>query len=277
MRLVSTKERIRVASVGYVNARPLIAGLDADAGVTLSMHVPSKLLGTLQSDATDVALLPVIDYPAVPGLRVIPAGGIGCDGPTLTVRLFSQVPPGEVRVVACDPDSHTSVALAKILFARQFNASPTFIDLRHAAGTPGEARLLIGDKVVCEEPIGFEHEVDLGHAWKQLTGLPFVFAIWCAKADVALGDLPQRLVRAKERGLKDVQKIIDKYAVPRGWPAGVALQYLTYYLKYDIHDRQIKAIELFHRYAADLGLIPPAKPLDLIEIAPAKSNLWGDD
>ncbi len=269
-------ERLRVASVGYINSRPLIFGLDADAGVKLSMHVPAKILDTLRSSDADVGLLPSIDIPALPGGKLIPVGGIGCDGATLTVRLFSQTPIEKTKIVACDPESHTSVALAKILFHRHFKISPTFVDLRQASGAAGEARLLIGDKVVCEEPIGFEHELDLGAAWKQMTGLPFVFAVWCVRDGLSLGDLPARLERAKHAGLKNVQKIIDKYAIPRGWPAGIALQYLTYYLKYDIGGRQLEAIRLFHQYAAELGIIAAATKLDLVDVSPASAALWDD-
>jgi chorismate dehydratase len=204
----------------------------------------------------------VIDYQRMPGLRIVPAGGIGCDGPTLTVRIFGQRRIEQTRVLACDPESHTSVALARIILKEHLGLSPEFIDLRNATAAPGEARLLIGDKVVCEEPAGFEHQLDLGAAWKEMTGLPFVFAVWIAREGVDLGDLPARLEQAKRAGLADVRDIITRFAIPRGWPAGMALQYLTLYLKFDIGPRQLEAIELFHRKAAGHGLIPnPPAPL----------------
>ncbi|MEL7239537.1 MAG: MqnA/MqnD/SBP family protein, partial [Planctomycetota bacterium] len=164
----------RIASVGYVNARPLIEGLGEQPDLALHLAVPSALSAQLQSKAADVALLPVIELQRVEGLSILPVGGIGCDGHTLTVRIFSQTPLHEVKSLACDPDSRTSVALARIVFAERFGLRPDFVPLRSASGAPGEARLLIGDKVVCEEPVGFEHQLDLGHAWKELTGLPFV-------------------------------------------------------------------------------------------------------
>jgi chorismate dehydratase len=254
---------LRIGTVSYLNARPLIAGLDRESDLTLSADVPSRLLGGLQSGRYDVALLPVIDYQRMDGLKVIPAGGIGCDGATLTVRLFSQSPIAEMTTLACDSDSHTSVALARIILAEQFGLRPRCIDLPLARSAPGEARLLIGDKVVCEEPAGFEHQLDLGAAWKQLTGLPFVFAAWVAREGVALGDLSERLARAKQEGLAEVDEIIRRAAVPRGWPAGLALQYLTVYLKYDIGPRQIEAMERFFELAAMHELIqrPPKKLL----------------
>src|SRR5690606_33959763 len=81
---ISERSRVlRVASVGFINARPLIAGLDQDDSLDLRLDVPSRLLGRIRSGEADVALLPVIDLQREPGLRVVPAGGIGCDGPTL--------------------------------------------------------------------------------------------------------------------------------------------------------------------------------------------------
>src|SRR5437763_1722033 len=193
----------------------------------------------------DVALLPLIDYQRADGLRLLTSGGIGCDGPTFTVRIFSKVPIERIRTLACDTDSHTSVALARVVFAEKYGIRPTFVDLVRGDDRAVDARLLIGDKVVCEEPAGVDHQLDLGHAWKEMTGLPFVFAIWTARKGVELGDLPERLAKARELGLAHVEEIIARHALPRGWPAGMALQYLTVYLKFEVGDRELEAIGKF--------------------------------
>ncbi len=249
------RRAIRVGSVSFLNAKPLIFGLDHTRDVKLALDVPSRLIDGLRGHEFDMALLPVIDYQRMAGLRVVTSGGIGCDGPTLTVRIFSRVPISEIQWLACDTDSHTSVALARVILAERFGLRPQFVDLKRGIDQPCEARLLIGDKVVCEEPSGFEHQLDLGLAWKQMTGLPFVFAAWMVRDGVDLGDLPQRLERAKRQGLKHVDEIIAQHAVPRGWPPGVALQYLTCYLTYDIGERQLKAIQQFHALAERYGLV----------------------
>ena len=258
------RSTIRIASVSYLNARPLIYGLERERDLSLSLDVPARLIESLRAGACDVALLPVIDYQRLPGLKLVPAGGIGCDGPTLTVRLFSRAPIDQIDALACDPDSHTSVALARIILAERYGRVPEFIDLSRATGRAGEARLLIGDKVICDEPAGFEHQLDLGHAWKVLTGLPFVFAAWMARGEVDLRDVPQRLERAKRDGLAHVDELIRKYAVPRGWPAGVALQYLTVYLKYDVGEVEQHAMRTFYDLAARHGIIPtPPRHIEL--------------
>jgi chorismate dehydratase len=253
---------IRVASVSYLNARPLIEGLDRNPQVSLALDVPSGLLDRLRSGDADVALLPVIDYQRLGGLTIVPAGGIGSDGTTLTVRIFSRVPIEQIRSLACDPDSHTSVALARILLARKHDLQPEFCDLGRArADEPTQARLLIGDKVVCDEPVGFDHQLDLGAEWKELTGLPFVFAVWMARGGVDATLIEPHLERAKRAGLANVERIIAQHAVPRGWPAELARDYLTRHLRYDVGPRELEAIRQFHRLAYEEGLIGPPTAL----------------
>lgn len=263
----TTSPPIRIGSVSFLNAKPLIFGLEEAEGIELHLDVPSRLLDGLQTGRFDVALLPVIDYQRMPGLRLLTSGGIGSDGRTMTVRIFSPVPIERIMTLACDTDSHTSVALARILLAERFGIRPEFVPLDGAQVDPRAARLLIGDKVVCEEPPGLNYQLDLGEAWKQQTGLPFVFAAWMAREGIALGDLPARLEQAKRDGRAHVDGIIERFAIPRGWPAEIAREYLTERLQYDIGPAQLDAIRLFHRLAYKYALIPEA-PRDLRIVEP---------
>jgi chorismate dehydratase len=249
---------LRIGSVSFLNARPLIYGLEEVDGLELQLDVPSRLLDGLRESRFDVALLPVIDYHRMDGLRLLTSGGIGCDGHTLTVRIFSPVPVEKIQKLACDTDSHTSIALARILLAEMYGLRPEFVPLDQAMHDPHTARLLIGDKVVCEEPQDLPHQLDLGFAWKEHTGLPFVFAAWMAREDVALDDLPARLAESLRRRLQNLESIIEKFALPRGCPADIALEYLTKYLHFEIGPRQLEAIRLFHRLAYEHALIPHA-------------------
>lgn len=253
---------LRVGSVSFLNAKPLIYGLEEDPRIQLSLEVPSKLLDGLVEKRLDVALLPVIDYQRLSGLRVLTGGGIGSDGPTLTVRIFSPIPIEQIQALACDTDSHTSVALARIILSERFGIQPEFIELTRfradSLSAARTARLLIGDKVICEEPKDLHHQLDLGQAWKELTGLPFVFAAWMARAGVEVGDLNQKLDAAKRNGLAHVEQIVERYARPLGWPADIARQYLTRNLQFDIGPRQLQAIRLFHEKAHRHGVIDHA-------------------
>jgi chorismate dehydratase len=261
--LGGTARALRVGSVSFLNAKPLIYGLDDAEGVELGLEVPSKLLDGLRQGRYDVALLPVIDYQRMDGLRLLTSGGIGCDGPTLTVRIFSPVPVEKIQTLACDTDSHTSVALARVILAEQYGLRPEFVPLS-AGASPGAAKLLIGDKVVAQEPprSAMPHQLDLGEAWKALTGLPFVFAAWMAREGVDLGDLPARLGQAKRDGLRNVDHIIAREAGPRGWPAEVARRYLTEFLNFDIGPQQLRAVRTFHELAFRHGTLDaPPRPI----------------
>jgi chorismate dehydratase len=256
-----TSRTLRVGSVSYLNAKPLIHGLENDPNVDLQLAVPAKLLDGLRSRQFDVALLPVIDYQRLRDARIVPSGGIGCDGPTLTVRIFSRSPIETITALACDVESHTSVALARIVLAERFGIWPRFVDLPEPAAT--DAMLLVGDKVASHAPVGMEHQLDLGAAWKELTGKPFVFAVWIARFGTDLADLPDRLRQARDRGLADLPNIVARHAVPRGWPADLAMKYLSVYLKFEIGPAQLDAIRLFHDLASKYGIIESPRPLDL--------------
>jgi chorismate dehydratase len=260
----SQRKTLRLGSVSFVNARPLIYGLDASADVQLTLDVPANLLDGLRASRFDLALLPVIDYQRMDGLTLLPAGGIGSDGHTLTVRIFSRAPIENIRTLACDPDSHTSVALARVVLSRAYGLRPEFAELKHDGGASHDAQLLIGDKVICEEPAGYPHQLDLGEAWKDLTGMPFVFAAWMGRAEAMSAFADETLRSAKRAGLAHVDQIVQRYAIPRGWPAPIAREYLTRYLQFDIEEPQLEAILAFHRFAAEDGIIPnPPKPLNV--------------
>lgn len=258
----STSRPLRVGCVSYLNAKPLIYGLENDLGVALQLAVPAKLLAGLQSNQFDIALLPVIDYQRLPDALIVPSGGIGCDGPTLTVRIFSRTPIERISQLACDAESHTSVALARIVLGERYGIHPEFIDLSRS-GSGADAMLLIGDKVVSNEPAGMEHQLDLGAAWKELTGMPFVFAVWIARGGVELADLPDRLSRAREQGLANLPAIVRAHAVSRGWTAELAMKYLRDYLRFEVGPRQLEAIGRFHSLSQKYGVIESVRGLEI--------------
>lgn len=260
--------------MSYLNAKPLIDGLEATC--ELLLDVPSRLLGLMRERRADVALLPVADVPELAretGARVLRAGCIGCDGPTLTVRVFSDRPLAEVQTLYVDTDSHTSVNLARVVMRELYGREVMLVPLERGGagrpegggwpggGWPEGAVLLIGDKVMTAAPPASEKpvQVDLGEAWKRLTGLPFVFAVWTARADADAAAIEAVLTEAKLRGLSRVDEIVATHGVRYGWPAEWARRYLTEYLKFDVGPKQLEAMQLFWRKAG-LGEAPGAMP-----------------
>ena len=270
----------RLACVSYLNAKPLLAGLDDDPAVALRLDVPARLGDRLEAGEADAALLPVFDLfessgDAAAGLTLLPAGGIGCDGPTLTVQLFSRAPIDAVRRVALDTDSHTSVALLKVLLAWR-GIEPDYVPWTVAGGGEAagavlpaagdaDAVLLIGDKVVTARPddAAFPHRMDLGEAWREATGLPFVFAAWVARTGIDHAALSARLAAARARGEAEAHALADRHAPAHGWPRDLARRYLGSILQYRIGPRQVEAIERFGRACRERGLTRWRGPLRL--------------
>lgn len=266
---------LRVGCVSFLNAIPLIEGIDGLTGVAVSYDVPSALLAMLEAGEVDVSLCPVIDLQqsTVP-LEVIPAGGIGCNGPTLTVRIFSKVPFDQVRYVNVDRDSHTSVVLMRVLLKEQFDVTPEILPFDVSASRSTGAResdtmLLIGDKVVTASPseIEYPYQLDLGEAWHNLTGLPFVFAVWMTRVGTRLGELPALLDAARARNSARISTLVDRHAASHGWPADTATQYLGHWLQYQITQPQLDAMNLFFRKAFQYGFIDEQRPLSVRSLA----------
>jgi len=262
-----------IGCVSYLNAKPLIDGMETHPHTALRLGVPSKLLAQLESGDVDIALCPVIDYHrSAKPLRIVPVGGIGCAGPTLTVRLYSPCPFESITRVLVDSDSHTSVVLLQIILSQRYGVTPQIIPYHRSTSTQhpppphgSSAMLLIGDKVVTDHPPDdqYPHQLDLGEAWHELTGLPFVFATWMTRTDTQLGNLPAALNDLRLANATQIDRIAAHYATGHGWEPHLAGRYLGQYLQYEIGPAQLQAIERFSTMAHQLGLIERVEPIRL--------------
>ena len=261
----NSSTRWRLGVVSYLNAKPLIAGLEGDPRVELVFEVPSRLADLLDRGVVDVALVPVIDLLRdARDWRILSDACIGCDGETLTVRVFSRIAPQDVRTLHVDGDSHASVALARIIWHEQYGRRLDIVEYGAAhADRPPEAILLIGDKVVNNRLIGYDIQIDLGLAWKSLTTLPFVFAAWAAPraGDIDVDGVATVLSRARDAGVAAAGLIAEDLGPGLGWPVALARRYLTTRLKYTLGPRQREGMARFLALAKRYELASPTKEL----------------
>ncbi|TWT45344.1 Chorismate dehydratase [Phycisphaerae bacterium RAS1] len=271
---------IRLGVVSYLNSRPLIEGLDGRADVELTFDVPALQAGLLLRGAVDAALLPIVDVLRHhERLCVVSNACIACDGETMTVRVFSQVPPDRVTRIHVDGHSHTSVALASILWRELYGRDVILQPFQYESQAPDEfeAVLLIGDKVIDPRRGSFAYEVDLGGAWRAQFGLPFVFAIWAGRSselsgasselkrgssapserNSLLATLNSLLTSARDRGVVRAAAIAREQGPGLGWPVELAERYLTRCLKFRLDPRFVEGANLFARACAARGLVPP--------------------
>src|SRR5258705_6337348 len=170
---------IRLGAVGYLNARPLVQGLDRRTDLfDLRFDVPSRCATLLHEGAIDLGMIPSIE--SLRGrerYRIVPDLGIVSDGDVASVALYSRVPLAQVRRIGLDTSSRTSAGLTRVLCREAWGIDPEFVNLPPEAAATVEgvdAALLIGDPALFldHESAGLT-KIDLGADWTRLTGLPF--------------------------------------------------------------------------------------------------------
>jgi chorismate dehydratase len=205
--------KIRVGAVSYLNTKPLIYGFQQgmmNDAIELIEEYPSKIAKMLIDDEIDIGLIPVAAILSLKEHHIISDYCIGCDGEVASVCLFSDVPIGEITTILMDYQSHTSVALLKVLLKEHWKIAPELV-----AGEAGyeeaiegtTAGLVIGDRAF-KQRLRSKYIYDLGQAWKEMTGLPFVFAAWISnkKMTAAFSD---EFNKATALGLANIDSIVQ--------------------------------------------------------------------
>lgn len=234
----------RLGCVPYLNARPLIHGLEA------ALEVPSVLAARFLAGHFDAALLPVYETLRLPKPRIAGGFGIGSVGAVHSVIVAHRLPLGETPEIVLDPASRTSIHLLQILLSDHLKIR---LPLVEKSDDPCAARLIIGDPA-----IGFQQNMgpswrifDLGQSWHEWTGLPFVFAVWTL-ADNAPDGTAELLREAARRGLAARQSIAAKEPDPTA-----AFDYLMRSIHYPIGAAEQEGILRFRSLLAAAGLVDP--------------------
>jgi chorismate dehydratase len=260
------RQPVRLGAVEYLNARPLVYGLDSRSeghdgvpALDVRFDVPSVCAQLLADGAIDLGLIPSITYESLNDLRVVPGIGILSNGPVASVALFTTRSIERVRTLALDTSSRTSVALTRILCDRVFRINPEFHphapDLTAMLGVC-DAALLIGDPALFA---GYRHlgaeKIDLGEAWTSWTGLPFVWAFWAGRSGAADDRVVRVLQQARDRGTAASATIANEYCGSDENRRAVAQDYLQRNIQYRLDDNGLKGLVRFYNEAATLGLI----------------------
>ncbi len=252
---------LRLGAVPFLNGRPLVRYLDpAEPPTTeLTHEVPSLLTQMMEQARLDAALLPSIEYFRNNGYRIVPGISISADGMVESVRIFSKKSVRDIRSLALDESSRTSVALSKILLKRKLGSLPSLTRCAPDAALSdidADAMLLIGDPAMTFRSESPTFVFDLGEEWKKLTGLPFVYAMWVARGDVDVRALRPKLSKARDEGLARVREIAAEAAKDTGLSEETCLNYLKNIMRYELGEREAEALRTFQKLAAEDGLCP---------------------
>lgn len=258
---MSNSNKLRVGAVSYLNTRPLVHGLACRApAIDLVFDLPSRLADRLAAQDLDVALIPSIEYFQDPGYSIISDACIACRGPVWSVKLFSRIPPDAIQTLALDEGSRTSASLLRILLWERYGVRPRLERLPIGAGvadTTADAILLIGDRAIHPPAGEFVAEWDLGEEWTRWSRLPFVFAMWVARAGVDVTGLADAFEAARDDGLCHLPEIASVAAGDVRLSAEACLGYLRDNLYFFLGDDERRGLELFRQHAIAIGLAPP--------------------
>lgn len=255
-------KKIRIGAVRYLNTKPLIFGLaDLMPDTELVLDLPSRLADGLAQGALDVALIPSVEYLGDPSYSIVSDACIACRGPVLSVKLFSRTPLADIRTLALDEGSRTSVALARILLHQRFDLRPSLQPLpigATVADVSSDAALVIGDRAMHSPGGGPFAEVwDLGDEWVRWTGLPFVFAMWVARAGFDAAQVAGPLSAARDLGLASLETIAADEAAPLGLSRPQCVAYLRDNLYFYLGQREREGLERFRLLVRELASTDP--------------------
>ena len=282
-------DTLNIGGIRYLNARPLVYGLENEPGVRLHLEYPRALGPLLMSGEIDAALLPAIEYfrlaaegterarahrsdasgaaRAGAALLALPLAAIGSRGAVGSVRLFGYTEPEHVRRVLLDAASRTSNALARVIAVRRLGISPHFVLPDEAAKTPArepDAELVMGDPGLVAARPRAKWVLDLGQEWERLTHLPFIYAIWVVRADGPVARLSALLAAARDRGLAAREEIAAVAPAEFGVPADIARRHIFEQIQYTFGQRDRDGLRAFYRMAAEEGLAPDGVRLQMV-------------
>jgi chorismate dehydratase len=251
--------KLKIGAVPYLNVKPITYGLERLGNkVELLFEVPSRLPYLLEKGVVDVALVPTVECFRRKGLRIFPGVSISSKGPVESVRLFLRRGYiDDVRSVALDESSRTSVALTRIILKERYGLCPRYFPWQGGTSMEepqADAFLLIGDSAM-RAGSGLP-SLDLGTEWDELTGLPFVYAVWASTSAEVLNEAVPLLQDAKECGLEHLDAIAIRESGRLGLEPGLCIRYLTQCIRYELDEEEINGMRRFYDYALKMGLVP---------------------
>ncbi|MGE0884267.1 MAG: menaquinone biosynthetic enzyme MqnA/MqnD family protein [Blastocatellales bacterium] len=269
---------MRIAASTYLNSAPLVYsfiwGKFRSRYTFLGDTAPSRCAAMLAAGQCEIALIPVIEYQRIPGLRIIPDIAVASKNKVRSVLIAARCPLKEVRQMTLDTSSRTSQTLIKILLARRYGINPVFTERMPVAEANYEnmldacdAAMVIGDPAMrlaaSADQIGVKI-YDLAQEWREMTGLPFVFAVWVVREEFCdnSAQLADDFLAAKLEGVQKIEEIAAQYSKQLGFPIDDLLDYLRENVNYDLDTDNIAGLRRYFELAKEYNLIPSVKDLN---------------
>jgi chorismate dehydratase len=278
---------LRISAISYLNTAPLMWDFEhgeARSGFEISYTLPSACARALQARTADIGIIPAAAYAQVPGLMALPGVAIASRRPVRSILLVSRVPVDKIRTVALDTSSLTSVALTKILFEKWLGGGRAFTSMApniEEMLAEHDAGLLIGDPALQIDRSRY-FTLDLAEEWIRHTGKPFVFAFWAVRQNALRDaapspDLASVFQQSRDHGLEpaNLDQIAREWAPRLGLEESAVRAYLTENIYYHLDAACLEGLQLFYRYASEIGALPAAPEMRFLipENVPANAAI----
>lgn len=269
--------RLRISAISFLNTVPLMWDFEhgsAGAAFDISYTLPSTCAAELSAGTADIGIIPAAAYTQIPDLAILPGVTIAARRPVRSILLVSKVPIEKIQTIALDTSSMTSVALTKVLFERWLGAGRIFTPMApdlDAMLRDHDAGLVIGDTALQVDRTRYL-TLDLAEEWIRFTGKPFVFAFWAVRRSAmsnAPSDLAAIFQASRDHGIEpsNIDRIAGDWSKRLGITKAEVRAYLTENIHYHLDCGCLEGLQLFYRYAAECGALPPAPPLQFVEAA----------
>jgi chorismate dehydratase len=250
---------VRLGAVGYLNARPLVYGLEQHPRFDVRYDIPSECARLLHAHEIDVGLIPSIEYLRGPRpYAFVPGPAVTSRGPVASVAMYTRREPRDIRTVAMDSSSRTSVALVTILMRRMHDVAIEPVAMAPDLGVMlerADAALIIGDVALfLDHAAAGVQKIDLGEAWTSATGLPFVYALWVGWPHAVTPEDAGELQRARDAGVAHTDQIAAAHCPGDAVRQSVARRYLRDNIRYFLGWEELEGLKAFYGYATELGL-----------------------
>lgn len=247
-----------VSAVSYLNTWPLVWGFlhGPQRGIfDFRFDLPVHCAEALGEGKADIGLVPCAELDRL-GLDFLPQLGIACEGPVRSILLVSRKPFREIRTLAVDSGSRTSVALARILLAEGYGCRPVLTPLAPYLDemlVDKDAALVIGDPALHLDPAALPYEtLDLGAEWVKWTGLPMVFAVWSGRSELLTNEVAEAFEASHRWGSEHVDEMVTRASAERGFPRDLARQYFTRYIAYRLSAKHLEGLDAYRKLARNL-------------------------
>ena len=274
---------LRISAISYLNTAPLMWDFEhGEAGrqFGVSYTLPSACAAALEAGTADIGIIPAAAYAVIPGLQILPGVAIASRQAVRSILIVSKVPVEKIRSVALDTSSMTSVALTKILFEKWLGGGRVFTPMApdiETMLTEHDAGLVIGDPALQIDRSRYV-TLDLAEEWIRHTGKPFVFAFWAVRAEalreIALSqDLATVFQQSRDHGLapSSLDQIAREWSPRLGLSEPAVRRYLTENIHYELDPECLEGLQLFYRYAAEIGALPTPPKISFLTPSPAVS------